>query len=207
MLEFEKLAEVYQDETFLSTTTRSMFDLFSSTQKQINAITTNFTHILIIIAISSLLCFLLIIFIITMLIKTRRCLVSPLSADRASSSSFTQSTSTAISTDFPLEIYQFKQFPIISTDNSKCHENYSMKNLVPIHGLVSQTNLSPRFYRQHQGIHERERQAPLQMQSLSYVRPFVDHGLLTTKTYNHTKKRTHQPTLTHLQNGDVLISA
>ncbi len=47
-------------------------------------------------------------------------------------------------------------------------------------GLVPQANLSPRFYRSYQGFNDRQRRIPLHIQS---------------------------PIITHLQNGDVLISA
>ncbi|CAF5011059.1 unnamed protein product, partial [Rotaria socialis] len=62
------------------------------------------------------------------------------------------------------------------------------------------------------------RRAPLQIKSpsLSCNNKYTDHGLLTTNKYdnnnnnnnnNNTKRRNHLPTVTHLQNGDVLISA
>lgn len=47
-------------------------------------------------------------------------------------------------------------------------------------GLVPQTNLSPRFYRPYQNFNDRQRRIPVHIQS---------------------------PIITHLQNGDVLISA
>ncbi|CAF1076383.1 unnamed protein product [Rotaria sordida] len=211
---FQKMNEKIRNESFFSSTI-STITLFSSSTKQIHTISNSFIFILIIITIISLLCFILIISIITILIKTHRCrlLLSSSSEDKVSSSSFAQSTSTAISTDFSNEIYQFQQLPILSTDYSKHYENYLITQPKFIHGIVPQTNLSPRFYRHYQGFDKTQRRAPLHIQSpsLSYVNTFIDHGLLTTNTssYNNDniKKRNHLPTITHLQNGDVLISA
>jgi len=101
-----------------------------------------------------------------MLIKSHRFHLSTISEDDKMSS---------ISTDFPNEIYNFKPQSFISNDYFPTF----------IHELVPQTNLSPRFYRQYQGVNERQRQPP----SLSYI----NHRLL--------------PTITHLKNGDVLITA
>lgn len=156
--------------------------------------TTNFFRILIIIAILSLLFFILILFIIAMLIKSHRFRLSTLSKDKISSSSFApSSTTTAISADFSNEIYQFKPQSFISNDYSRRYEDYFSTNPTFIPGLVPQTNLSPRFHRQYQGHYEQQRQRSLHIQSpsLSYI----------------NRKRTHLPTVTHLQNGDVLISA
>lgn len=156
--------------------------------------TTNFFRILIIIAILSLLFFILILFIIAMLIKSHRFRLSTLSKDKISSSSFApSSTTTAISADFSNEIYQFKPQSFIPNDYSRRYEDYFSTNPTFIPGLVPQTNLSPRFHRQYQGHYEQQRQRSLHIQSpsLSYI----------------NRKRTHLPTVTHLQNGDVLISA
>lgn len=192
--------------------TTSMLNLFSSTTKQFNHTTNGFIRILVIIAIISLLFFMLIIFIIAILIKSHRFRISSSSEDKVSSSSFAQSISTAISTDFCNDIYQFKQEPIISLDYSRRYENYLTARPSPpfIHGLVPQTNLSPRFYRQYHGFDERRRRrAPVHVQSpsLSSINPYIDHGLLTSNKYNNTKNRTHLPSVARLQNGDVLISA
>lgn len=173
----------------LSSTLKSNF--FSSTM--IQQPTINFIRILILIAILSLLFFILILFIIAMLIKSRRFRLSTLSGDKISSSSFAPSSSTAISADLSNEIYQFKPQSFISNDYSKRYEDYFSTKPTFIPGLVPQTNLSPRFYRQYQGHDERQRRIPLNIQS-----PSLSH-------INH--KRTHFPTITHLQNGDVLISA
>jgi len=194
----------YED-FLLSTTSKS--NLFSSTIKQT---TTNFIRILVIIAIASLLFFILIIFIIAMLIKSHRFHLSSSSEDKVSSSSFAHSTSTGTSTDFHNEIYQFKPQSFISTDYSRRYENYLTTRPTFIPGLVPQTNLSPRFYRQYQGFDEqRRRRTPVNIQSpsLSSISPFVDRGSLTSNKYNNTKRQTHLPIVTRLQNGDVLISA
>jgi hypothetical protein len=137
---------------------------------------TELIRILVIIAIASLLFFILIIFILAMLIKSHRCHLSSISEDKVSSSSFAQSISTAMSADFPQEIYQYKP-------PSNLSNHYSKPRLIP--GLVPQTNLSPRFYRQ--------RRTPLYIQS-----PSINHG---------ANKRIHRPIITHLKNGDVIISA
>jgi hypothetical protein len=195
--------------SFLNSNT-SIFNLFSSTTKQLNQTTTSFIRILVIIALISLLFFILIIFIIAILIKSHRFRISSSSEDKVSSSSFAQSISTAISTDFSNEIYQFKQQPIISIDYSRRYENYLTPRPPLIHGLVPQTNLSPRFYRQYQGFDEqRRRRTPVNIQSpsLSSISPFADRGSLTSNKYNNTKRQTHLPIVTRLQNGDVLISA
>ncbi|CAF4880550.1 unnamed protein product [Rotaria sp. Silwood1] len=208
---FQKL----RHESFISSTI-SMLPLYSSTIKEIHTtIKTSFILILIIITIISLLCFILIISVITILIKTHRCRLLSSSEDKVSSSSFAQSTSTAISTDLSNEIYQFQQLPILTTDYSKHYQNYLIEQTKFIHGIVPQTNLSPRFHRHYQDFDKIQRRAPLQIQSpsLSCVNTLIDHGLLTTNKYNinnndnNTKKCNHLPTITHLQNGDVLISA
>ncbi|CAF3323453.1 unnamed protein product [Rotaria sp. Silwood2] len=211
---FQKMYEKIRNESLLLSTTKSMLTLFSSTRKETNSMTTSFIFILIIITIVSLLCFILIISIITILIKTHRCRLLSSSEDKVSSSSFAQSTSTAISTDFSNEIYQFQQLPILSTDYSRHYENYLITRPTFIHGILPQTNLSPRFHRHYQGFDKTQRRAPLQIQSpsLSFVNTSIDHGLLTTNKYNkdnndNTKKNHHLPTITRLQNGDVLISA
>jgi hypothetical protein len=137
-----------------------------------------------------------------MLIKSHRLSLSTLSEDKISSSSFAPSTLTAISANFQNEIYQFKPQSFILNDYSKRYENYFETIRPPtfIHGLVSQPNLSAHFYRQYQGFDERRRRTPLHIQSPSPS--YINHGLLTTNN-----RRTHLPTITHLQNGDVLISA
>ncbi|CAF3425926.1 unnamed protein product [Rotaria socialis] len=213
---FRKKYDIVRNETVISTTA-SMINLFSSPKNETIPLTTSFVSILIIITIVTLLCFILIIFIIAMLIKTHRCRLSSSSEDKVSSSSFAQSTSTAISTDFSNEIYQFQQLPIISTDYSRRYENYLITRPTFLHGIVPQSNLSPRFHRQYQGLERIQRRAPLQIKSpsLSCNNKYTDHGLLTTNKYdnnnnnnnNNTKRRNHLPTVTHLQNGDVLISA
>ncbi len=134
-----------------------------------------------------------------MLIKSHRFHLSSSSEDKVSSSSFAHSTSTGTSTDFHNEIYQFKPQSFISTDYSRRYENYLTTRPTFIPGLVPQTNLSPRFYRQYQGFDERRRRAPLHIESPSLSSN--NHRLLTTN------QRTHLPTITHLKNGDVLISA
>ncbi|CAF3963369.1 unnamed protein product [Adineta steineri] len=194
------------------TSTTSMFDIFSSTTtKQIYPPPMNFFRTLIIVAIASLLFFIFIVFIIAILIKSHRFRVSSFSEDKISSSSFAPSISTAISTDLSNDIYQFKQQqPTVSLDYSRRYDNYLTTRSTYIHGIVPQSNLSPRFYRQYQGFDERRRRrrAPLQIESPSLSS--IDHELLTTKKYihnNNTKTRTHLPIVTHLHNGDVLISA
>jgi hypothetical protein len=192
------------------TSTISMSNLFSSTKKQFDQTPTMFIRVLIIIAIASLIFFILIVFIIAVLIKLHRFRISS-SEDRVSSSSFGQSTLTATSTDLPSEIYQFKpQEPIRSTKYTRRYENYLTTKPAFIRGLVPQTNLSPRFHQQYYDYDERRR-VPLNIQSptLARINPFIDHGLLTIDKYNdnHIKKRTDLPKITRLQNGDVFISA
>ncbi|CAF4228342.1 unnamed protein product, partial [Rotaria sp. Silwood2] len=125
-----------------------------------------------------------------------------------SSSSFAQSTSTATSADSPINIdyhHQLKQQPI-STVISSNYDTYLTKSTF-VHGLVPQTNLSPRFHRQQKTIDERRR-IPLHIRSpsLSRINPFIDHGSLTTNEHL-TKKRAPLPKVTHLKNGNVIISA
>ncbi|CAF5092775.1 unnamed protein product, partial [Rotaria socialis] len=64
------------------------------------------------------------------------------------------------------------------------------------HGLVPQTNLSPRFHRQQQTIDDRRR-IPLNIRSpsLSRINPFIDHAALTTNEHV-TKKRSPLPKIT-----------
>jgi len=121
-----------------------------------------FLRILAIIALASLLFFILIIFTMIMLIKTHRF--------RLSSSSFARSASIITSNDYPNDIYHFKS-------QTYDYSQHYYPTFIP--GLVPQTNLSPRFYRSaYQGFNERR--IPVHIQS---------------------------PIITHLQNGDVLISA
>ena len=174
-----------------STTSKS--NLLSST---IQHSPSNFIRILVIIALASLLFCILIIFIIAMLIKTQRFHL-PSSEDKVSSSSFSRSSITATSTaDFPNEIYQFKPQSILSYNHSPPYGNY-FPTFLP--GLVPQGNLSPRFYRPYLGHDRRPRRTPVHIQSPSVSSS--NQGLLTTN------RRIHRPTITRLQNGDVLISA
>ncbi|UJR09466.1 hypothetical protein I4U23_013704 [Adineta vaga] len=199
----------YSPNEFILNSTSTEFDFSSSSLKPVQETTTkNFVRILVLIAIASLLFFILIMFIIAILIKTHRFRLSSFSEDKVSSSSFAPSISTAISTDLSNEIYQFKQPSSLSMDYSRRYEqNLTMKPTF-IHGLVPQANLSPRFYRQYQGFDQRRR-VPIQIESpsLSSMNPFVDQEFLTSNRYNNMKTRTHLPIVTHLQNGDVLISA
>lgn len=209
---FRRFYEAIRNDTLIPSTT-SMIDLFSSPPKDNNTLPSSFIYILLVITFVSLLCFILIIFIITMLIKTHRCRLSSSSEDKVSSSSFVQSTSTAISTDYSNEIYQFQQLPILASDYPRHSENYLIGRPTIIHGIVPQANLSPRFYRQYQGFDKMQRRGPLQIKSpsLSSVNKYIDHGLLAKNKYDHidnyTKKRNHLPRVTHLENGDVVISA
>jgi hypothetical protein len=188
--------ENLSNQTLLSST-QSMFNLFSSTTQQTDQTPPNFNRILIIIAIASLLFLILIIFIIAILIKLHRFRITSSTEDKVSSSSFAPSTITAISSDFPSEIYQFKpDKPIIS-------------RLYDIPGLVPHTNLSPRFHRSYHRGYDERRRIPLHIQSptLARINPFIDHGLLTIDKHANTKRRTNLPRVTRLQNGDVIISA
>jgi hypothetical protein len=192
--------------------TSALFDVFSSTTKETRptAATTSFARILVLIAVAGLLFFILIMFIIAILIKSHRFRVSSFSEDKVSSSSFAPSISTAMSSDLSNEVYQFKHQPTLSIDYPRRYEHHVTTKPTFIHGLVPQGNLSPRFYRPYQGFDERyRRRVPLQIESpsLSSVNPFVDRELLTSNRYNNTKACTHLPLVTHLQNGDVLISA
>lgn len=188
-----------------------MFDIFtSSADEPPSAMTTNFLRILILVAITSVLFFVLIMFIITVLIKSHRFRVSSFSEDKASSSSFAPSVSTAISTDLSNDVYQFKHQPILSSDCPRRYEQHVNTKPTFIHGLVPQANLSPRFYRPYQGFDERRRRrVPLQIDSpsLASINPFVDRSLLTSNRYNSMTPHTHLPIVTHLRNGDVLITA
>ena len=146
-----------------------------------------FIRILVIIILASLLFCVLIIFIIAMLIKARRFRWPSTSDDKTSSSSFIHSTSTALSN----EIYQFKPQSILSYDYSQRHANhfYARPSSYYLPGLVPQTNLSPRFYRSVSGWNPHYRRAQIRSSSLTHT----DQGLF--------------PSIRHLQNGDVLISA
>ncbi|CAF1933002.1 unnamed protein product [Rotaria magnacalcarata] len=194
-----------------TTTVTSTFSLLSSTYKNLDSDdqTAAFIRTLIFIAIAIILFFVLIIIIITILIKSRRLRTSSSSLeDKVSSSSFAPSTSTTTSTDSPTHHdyhHQLKQQNIATITSSYC-ENYLPKSPFA-HGLVPQTNLSPRFHRQQKTIDDRRR-IPLNIRSpsLSRINPFIDHAALTTNEHI-TKKRSPLPKITRLQNGDVLITA
>lgn len=174
--------QMYDNTSDLMETSQSI--LFSSPMQQAR---TNFIRILVIITLASLLFCILIIFIIAMLIKTRRFRWPSTSDDKISSSSFIHSTSTAISN----EIYQFKPQSILSYDYSQRHGNYFCTRPTYLPGLVPQTNLSPRFSRPYSAFDTHYRRAPVHIQSPSLT--YTDQGLF--------------PSIKHLQNGDVLISA
>jgi hypothetical protein len=205
------------EETFLSvTSTTPIHNLLSSTYKKINRQnqTKAFIRTLIVIGLAIILFFILIVLIIVILIKSHRFRISSTSSeDKVSSSSFAQSISTGISTDLSatMNYHQQQQPPpaistIISSDYARRYENYLTKPIF-IHGLVPQTNLTPRFHRQQQVIDERRR-IPLHIRSpsLSRIDPFIDHAALTTSEHIR-KKRVPLPKVTHLRNGDVVISA
>lgn len=160
-----KYRQMYEALPHQSTTLESIS--FSAT---FNHPPAQFVRVLVIIALASLLFCILIIFIIAMLIKTRRFPLSSSSEDKVSSSSFIHSSSTATSN----EIYQFKPQSILSYDYSSTRPTF-------LPGLVS---LSPRFYR-----------------------PYAQFPRRTSTFPCTTNQRSHFPTVTHLQNGDVLISA
>ena len=174
--------QMYDNTSDLMETSQSI--LFSPPIQQTR---TNFIRILVIITLTSLLFCILIIFIIAMLIKTRRFRWPSTSDDKISSSSFIHSTSTAISN----EIYQFKPQSILSYDYSQRHGNYFSTRPTYLPGLVPQTNLSPRFSRPYSAFDTHYRRAPVHIQSPSLT--YTDQGLF--------------PSIKHLQNGDVLISA
>ncbi len=199
---------------FSTTTTKAITirKLLSPTYKHINRRnqTTAFIRTLVVIAIAVILFFILIILIIIIVIKSQRFRVpSTSSEDKVSSSSFAQSISTGFSTDSPTNInyqQQQKQQQSISTLPPINYENYLRKSTF-IHGLVPQTNLSPRFHRPQQTLDEKRR-VPLHIRSPSLLRinPFIDHASLTTNEHL-TKQRGPLPKVTHLKNGDVIISA
>ena len=199
------------NKSLLSSTTTSITNFLFSTYKHTNHQnqTRAFIRTLIFIAIAIILFFTLIILIILIILKSHRLHVSSISSDdKVSSSSFAQSTSTAISTDSPTNInyhHQLKQEPISSLISSD-YENYLRKSTF-VHGLVPQTNLSPRFHRQQQTIDKRRR-VPLHVRSpsLSRINPFIDHASLTTSEHLTQTQRSSLPKVTHLQNGDIIIS-
>lgn len=204
--------QLYDNDLFLSSTTMtSIHDFLSSTYQQVNPQneTTVFIRTFIFIAIAMILFFVLIVLIIIIFIRTHRFHVSSTTCeDKVSSSSFAQSTSTALSTDSTNINYhrQLNQQPV-STITSVSYENILTKSTF-VHGLVPQTNLSPRFHRQQQLVEEKRR-IPLQIRSpsLTRINPFIDHGALTTTNEDLAKKRSPLPKVTRLQNGDVIISA
>lgn len=124
-----------------------------------------------------------------MLIKARRFRWPSTSDDKISSSSFIHSTSTAVSN----EIYQFKPQSILSYDYTQRLGHSFSNRPTYLPGLVPQANLSPRFYRSSSGWDRHYRQAlpSAQIRSSSLTHP--NQGLF--------------PSIRHLQNGDVLISA
>jgi hypothetical protein len=201
------------DQPLLSSTTTTIENFLFSTHKQIDRPkhSTVFVRTLIVIVVAIILFFTLIILIITILIKSHRFrITSTSSEDKVSSSSFAHSTSTAISNDSSTNINYHHQLEQqqqpISTIKSIDYKNYLSKTTY-LHGLVPQTNLSPRFHRQQQTIDDRRR-IPLNIRSpsLSRINPFVDHAALTTNE-QFTKKRSPLPKVTRLHNGDVIISA
>ena len=153
-----------------------------------------------------------------MLVKSYRFRASSTSSeDKVSSSSFAQSTSTALSMDLStnptnhyhqqLEPARASISPITSADSFQHYDNYLSKTGI-VHGLVPQTVLSPRFHRQQQVLDERRR-TPLQIRSpsLSRINPFIDHASLATTKERQASKRVSSPQVTRLENGDVIISA
>lgn len=153
-----------------------------------------------------------------MLVKSYRFRASSTSSeDKVSSSSFAQSTSTALSMDLStnptshyhqqLEPTRASISPITSADSFQHYDNYLSKTGI-VHGLVPQTILSPRFHRQQQVLDERRR-TPLQIRSpsLSRINPFIDHASLATTKERQGSKRVSSPQVTRLENGDVIISA
>ncbi|CAF1026957.1 unnamed protein product [Rotaria sordida] len=207
----ELFNEPFLSSTIPTQTTSPIYYLLSSTYKHSNRQhqTTAFIRTLIAIAIAIILFFILVLLIIIIIIKSNRFRVSSKSSeDKISSTSFAQSTSTATSADSPTDIdyhHQLKQQPI-STVISSNYENYLTRSTF-VHGLVPLTNLSPRFNRQQKTIDERRR-VPLHIRSpsLSRINPFIDHASLTTNEHL-TKKRSPLPKVTHLKNGDFIISA
>lgn len=206
--------QLYQEFSFPSrpsSTIRTVERIFTSTWKQIQRPNESITfiRILVVITVAIILFFILIILIIIILIKSQRFRVSSTtSEDKVSSSSFAQSTSTALSTDSPTNIIypSEKQQPCIATLPPINYQTY-LNHSTFVQGLVPQTNLSPRFHRQQQTLDDKRR-VPLYIRSPSLLRinPFIDHASLTTKE-NLTKKRPLLPHVTRLQNGDVIISA
>ena len=206
--------QLYEEIPFqsrLSATARIIQKVFTSTRRQVHRRNESlaFVRILVAVTIAIILFFILITLIIIILIKSQRFRVSSTtSEDKVSSSSFAQSTSTALSTDSPTNInyLQEKQQPSIATLPLINYQNYLNKSTFA-QGLVPQTNLSPRFHRQQQTLDEKRR-VPLHIRSPSLLRinPFIDHASLTTKE-NLLKKRPLLPQVTRLQNGDVIISA
>lgn len=201
----------FQSRPTTTTTARTLEKVFLSTWRQVHRRNEPiaFIRILVAIIIAVILFFILIVLIIIILIKSKRFRVaSTTSEDKVSSSSFAQSTSTALSADSPTNIHypQEKQQPSIATLPLINYQNYLNKSTF-VQGLVPQTNLSPRFHRQQQTLDEKRR-VPLHIRSPSLLRinPFIDHASLTTKE-NFTKKRPLLPQVTRLQNGDVIISA
>jgi hypothetical protein len=211
---YRQIYEEIPNEPLISSTTTSMHTLLSSTHKQINhqKPTTVFVRTLIVIAIAILLFFILIMLLVTILIKSHRFrITSTSSEDKVSSSSYAQSTSTAMSNDSPINTnyhhqLEQQQEPSIPTMKSIDYKNYLTKTAY-VHGLVPQSNLSPRFHRQQQTIDDKRR-IPLHIRSpsLSRINPFIDHVALTTNEHL-AKKRSPLPKVTRLQNGDVIILA
>ncbi|CAF1123452.1 unnamed protein product [Adineta steineri] len=208
--------EYFLSSTIMTSTATTSFDnILSSTHKQISPLnqTTVFIRTLIFITIAIILFFILIILIIIILIRSHRIHASTTPCeDKVSSSSFAQSTSTALSSDSSTNINyhrqskQQEQQPI-STVTSVSYENILTKSTF-VRGLVPETNLSPRFHRQQQTLDEKRR-IPLQIRSpsLTRINPFIDHASLTTTNEHSNKKRATIPKVTCLQNGDIIISA
>jgi hypothetical protein len=135
-----------------------------------------------------------------MLMKSRRLRSLSSFEDKASASSFVQSTSTGISTDFSNDIYQFKPKSISTLDYGMLMDQSYQSPRPALSGLVPQNNLSPRFYRHHQAFSQRR--APLYIQSPSLS------GLQTSDLSTTTHEPyISLPKVTHLHNGDVIISA
>ena len=163
--------------------------------------TAAFIRTLIFIGVAIFLFFILILLIVIILITSDRCHFTIVSSEeKICSPSFAPSTSTGMSIDSSNQQHAITSISTIgSTDSVHPFETYLPRN-EPLHGLVPQTSLSPRFHRQHLVLDERRR-VPLQIRtpSLSRINPIVDHN-------SFAKDRSSQPKVTHMYNGDVMIS-
>ena len=191
---------IYEQPPRLPDATPTLDVLSSAATRPTHQLSPNFLRTLVIIISTITFFFLLILFLIVMLLKSRRLRLLSSFEDKVSASSFVQSTSTAISNDFSNDIYQFKPRSISNMDYGGFIEQSFRAPEAALTGLVPQNNLSPRFYRHHQNFSQRR--APLYIQSPSLSDPHRSELSTTTQ-----EPYVSQPRMTHLHNGDVIISA